>query len=118
MAVMHAVKNNAHAFSGCDQSSRADDQTDSSKSAIASTNIAEGEKKFDDDTDENETDAETAGEDNAGSVAVANSPSNKIWMELIAQDKFNIGDNVGEGRRVGGLFESFEEGLALAGGDV
>ena len=115
---MQAVKDNAHAFGGGDQGGCTDNQTDSSECTVASTDIAECEKKFDDDTNDDETDAETAGEDNAGSVAVANGPPNEVWMELVAEDGFDISNNASKGGGMGGLFECFEESFALTGGDV
>lgn len=118
MAVMHAVQDNTHALPGSDQGRDSDQESDDGKNSPSSTSVTESNENGSDETAYNAGDTKTAGKDDAGAVAVADSPADEVWMGLAAQRPLDRGGNVAEGRRMGGVLKRVQQLVALFGGEV
>jgi len=113
---MHAMKNDTHPLPCRNQSRNTDDPANGSQRTPASTRITECDENGDDDTEENRTNAETASKDDAGTIAVADSPANEIGVSLTAECHLRCRSNHTESRRVSSIFKGSQKCTTLAGG--
>jgi hypothetical protein len=113
MAVVHAVENNAHSLPGGDESSNADEPAKEWDNAPATAGGGECDDEVGDQASSDGEDAETAGKDDARTVAVADRPSNEVGVRLSAKGVLDGGDDGVEGGWVGSVLEGVKKSLLL-----
>lgn len=114
VAVVHAVKNNAHALIGCNQCRSTKDPEESGDGTETTLLLGQGQENGEEETGEDEENAEAAGEDDAGAVAVADGPADEVWVGLAAEGGLDGAVDIAEGGRVGGVLEGLQKDDALA----
>lgn len=116
--MVHAVEDDAHALPSSNQSSYTDHKANGREHAPAASSTAQHNQDGRNDAANDPSDAKATGEDDAWSVAIADRPSNEIWVGLVTQSPFDRVDDLVASSRVGGDGQSVEESSTLFGRKV
>lgn len=107
------MENNTHALPCRNERGYANNEPDQGKHPPGTTSAAQRQDNCDDKTSDNATNAQSASEDNTGSIAVADGPTDEVGVGLAAQRPFDCGDHILEGRGVSGVLQSMKQSAAL-----
>ena len=118
VTVVHAVENDTHALIRSDEGSDSDNPEKSGNGSDATWSCRKREEDGPEEPSDDEEDSETASEDDASAVTVADGPADEVWVGLAAERGLNCLVDVAEGGWVGGVLQSLQEDDALAGGEV
>lgn len=84
VSVVHAVKDDTHALPGGNESADANEVENEGDGSPAAVGAGECDENVNKQAGENATDTKTAGEDDTGTVAVADSPADEVGVSLAA----------------------------------
>lgn len=118
MPVVETVQDNAHALPRGDERRDADEPGGERDHAPRPGGGGEGDEEVGNETRDDAEDSQPAGEEDAWAVAVADGPADEVGVGLPAESIFDGGEDGAEGGGVGGGLEGFQNGGAIAGGDV
>ena len=82
VSVVHAMQHNAHTLVGRDERRDADDPAYGRQRAPAATRPAQGQEKGGHGGEQDDADAQAAGEEDAGRVAIADGPTDEVGVGL------------------------------------
>lgn len=91
------MQDDTHTFPGSDERRDADNKANQGKDPPATTSAAESQDDGDNETSDDAADAQSTGEDDTGTVAVANGPADEIGVSLATERPLNGGDDILEG---------------------
>ena len=94
------MKNNAHTFPGSDECGDTNKPEDDWEDAPCTARAAQREEQISEEAKENRGNAQTACEDNARSITVADGPSDEVWMCLTAERVLSSNGNSLQRRRM------------------
>lgn len=118
MSVVHAVQDNAHSLPSSDEGGDADEESDEGEDTPGPTSAAEGDENSGDEASDDTCDPEPTSEDDAGAIAIADGPANEVGVGLPTQRPLDGGSHLPEGRWVGRILQSMEQGGALLGREI
>lgn len=118
VTVVHAVEDHAHAFPSGDECGDTDEPADEGKNAPGATSRGESDEQVCNEAGSDGENSQTTGEDDAWTVAVADSPSDEVGVGLPAESKLHSGNNIAESRGVCGVLKSVKKRLLLTRREV
>ena len=114
VSMVHSVEDNTHALPGGDESRNSNEPAQEWQNSPSPTSVAEGDEQIGKETSKYAEDAETASEDDARSVAVADGPSDEVRVCLLAKRVLDSGGNRFEGGWVCRVLQGVQDCLSLA----
>ena len=111
--MVHAVEDDAHALPGGDESGDADEPAKEGKNTPSPASGRKSDDEIRDETGGDGEDTQATGEDDTGSVAVADGPADEVRVSLSAQGVLDGCDDGAKGGRVSRVLQCVEKSLLL-----